>query len=339
MLLGARDFRGWLGLLVLVPVFLVATYYSDPAVRRASFWGDDWKDLPLEQRVGLLPQEAVGSLREVLETYGGVSKVAPARAADYVVDDMRAAMAGLPESVKRLVRDRLIGVFLVDNLSTEGTGENNLGLALEIAGLWRQHVGTIVLIDRDGTDMNANRAMATMEYVPTGEYRGISVQSRLARRNNDDRRMTIQYVLLHELGHVIDYDRGITPGSFSYGEPTWDCGFTCLSWIQPDRHRFSPRIGAAMRGAETASLDAYVKALPDTFRLLSASNFPSIYATTMPEEDFAESFAQYVHSVVLGHPWELTLRDQGTIKERLGSCFLERRCPGKKSYFDRLLVD
>jgi hypothetical protein len=94
-----------------------------------------------------------------------------------------------------------------------------------------------------------------------------------------------------------------------------------------------------MRRAETASLDAYVKALPETFRLLSASNFPSLYATSMPAEDFAESFAQYVHSVVLGHPWELTLRDQGTIRERLGSCFLERRCPGKRSYFDRLLVD
>jgi hypothetical protein len=335
----ATDFRGWLVLLALAPLIFVVTYYSEPAVRRASFWGDAWKDLPLAQRVGLLPAEAVASLREDLEFYGGVSKVAPAHAAAYVVDDLRQAMAGLPESVKRLVRDRLIGVFLVDNLSTEGTGEHNLGLALEVMGLWRQHVGTIVLIDRDGTDMSANRAMATMEYVPTGEYRGISVQSRLARRNNDDRRMTMQYVLLHELGHVIDYDRGITPDSFNYGERTRDCGFTCLSWVRPDRHRFSPRIGEAMRRAETASLDAYVKALPETFRLLSASNFPSLYATSMPAEDFAESFAQYVHSVVLGHPWELTLRDQGTIRERLGSCFLERRCPGKRSYFDRLLVD
>jgi len=335
----AIDFRGWLVLLVLIPLAFVASYYNNPAVRRASFWGDDWQNQPLEARVGLLPEDAVASLREALELYGGVSKIAPARGADYAVDDMRKAVAGLPESVKRLVRGRLIGVFLVDNLSTEGSGEHNLGLALEVMGVWRQHVGTIVLIDRAGTDMNANRAMASMEYVPTGEYKGISVQSRLARRNNDDRRMTIQYVLLHELGHVVDYDLGITPGSFNYGEPTLDCGFTCLSWVQPSQHRFSPRIGAAMQSADDASLDAYVKALPDTFRLLSASNFPSIYATTMPEEDFAESFAQYVHSVVLGHPWELTLRVDGTIQERLGSCFLERRCPGKKSYFDRLLVD
>lgn len=335
----AVDFRGWLVLLVLIPLAFVASYYNNPAVRRSGFWGDDWQNRPLEARVGVLPADAVPSLREAIELYGGVSRIAPARGADYAVDDMRKVVAGLPESVKRLVRGRLIGVFLVDNLSIEGSGENELGRALEVMGVWRQHVGTIVLIDRKGTDMNANRAMARMEYVPTGEYNGVSVQSRLARRDNDNRRMTIQYVLLHELGHVVDYDRGITPSSFSYGDGTLDCGFTCLSWVKPSRHRFSPRIGAAMRSADDASLDAYVEALPDTFRLLSASNFPSLYATSMPAEDFAESFAQYVHSVVLGHPWELTLRVNGTIQERLGSCFLERRCPGKKIYFDRLLVD
>lgn len=336
MLLKVRDFRGWLGLLVLVPLVMIANYYSDPAVRRASFWGDDWKTQPVEARVGLLPENAVASLREALEAYGGVSKIRPAQEAEYAVEDMRQAMAGLPDGVKRLVQDHLIGVFLVDNLSTEGTGENNLGFALEVLGLWSQHAGTIVLIDRAGTDMSANRAMAMMESVPTHDYRGISVGARLARRNNDDRRMTIQYVLLHELGHVIDFGRGITPGSFNYGRQAGGCGFTCLSWVQRHQHRYPP-IAVALRRTETTDYDTYVKALPDIYRHLTASNLPSLYGATAPEEDFAESFAQYVHSVVLGHPWELTLRVHGTMTERLGSCFLDRRCPGKKSYFDRLV--
>lgn len=339
MLLGARDFRGWLVLLLLAPVFFVLGYYNNPAVVRASYWGDDWRSLPLVERAGLLPADAVDSLREELESYGGISKIAPAGAAEYVVKDLREAVEGLPESVRRLVRERLIGVFLVDNLSIEGTGEHNLGMAIQVMGMWRQHAGTIVLIDRDATDMKANRAMASMEYVPTVEYKGVSVQSRLARRNNDDRRLTLQYVLLHELGHVIDFDRKITPDSFDYGGQTAGCGFTCLSWVEPRRHRFSSQIGAAMHSADNDGYDAYVKALPTTFRLLSASNFPSVYATSDPAEDFADSFAQYVHSVVLGHPWELTLRINGTIEEQIGSCFLERRCPGKKSYFDRLLRD
>ena len=40
---------------------------------------------------------------------------------------------------------------------------------------------------------------------------------------------------------------------------------------------------------------------------------------------------------MLGHPWELTLRVDGTIADTLGACFLDRRCLDKKAYFDRLL--
>ena len=50
MLLKGRDFRGWLSVLILVPVIMIANYYSEPGVRRASFWGDEWKSQPVEAR-------------------------------------------------------------------------------------------------------------------------------------------------------------------------------------------------------------------------------------------------------------------------------------------------
>ena len=339
MLLSPKDFRGWLALSALVPLAFLVTYLTDPAVRRASFWGDAWREIDLPERARALPEEAVLSLREDLSERGAASKVSPARDADYMLQDLRDALSSLPQPLKDLVSDRLIGVFLVDGLSGEDGETHNLGLALEVSGLWRQHAGTIILIDRDETDMKANRAMAGMEYVPAANYRGVSVQTRLARRDDNDRRTTLRYVLLHELGHLIDYDRGITPARFSYGDDTAGCGFTCLSWIKPGRHRFSPAIDAAMRNVRAGNYDAFVKALPDTFKYLTESNFPSLYGSTLPEEDFAESFAQYVHSVMMGHPWELTLRVDGTIRAQLGSCFLDRRCPGKKAYIANLLTD
>lgn len=339
MLLSPRDFRGWLVLLALIPLAFAATYATEPAARRASFWGDDWKNKPLAERVRILPEAAVPSLRAELSEGRGASTLHPATDADYVLRDLREAMDELPESVTRLVDRRLIGVFLVEGLSDAEREMHNLGLALEVSGFWRQHAGTVILIDRDETDMRANLAMASMEYVPTGEYRGFRVQSRLARRGDNDRKTTLRYVLVHELGHLIDYDLGITPYSFNYAGETVGCGFTCLSWITPRRHRFSPNLDMAMRNIEAGNYEAFLEALPTTFAALSKSNFPSLYATTLPEEDFAESFAQYVHSVMLGHPWELTLRVNGTIRGRLGSCYLERRCPDKKVYFERLLGD
>ncbi len=337
MLLSPKDFRGWLVLAALVPLGFLATYMTDPAVRRASYWGDDWRDLPLAERVRALPEDALPSLRDELSDRGKVSKIAPAGGAEYMQEDLRTVLADLPPAVRHLITDQLIGVFLVENLGGNGEENQNVGLALEVSGLWRQHVGTVIFIDRDETDMKANQAMAGMEYVPDGEYRGVSVETRMARRDENDRRTTLRYVLLHELGHLIDYDQGITPWHFRYGDDTSDCGFTCLSWITPDRHRFSRRIDAALRTVRNGDYDAYVKALPQTFADLSKTNFPSFYAATLPEEDFAESFAQYVHSVMTGRPWTLTLRVDGTIKARLGSCFLDRRCPEKKAYFDRLL--
>jgi hypothetical protein len=331
MLDGFKGVRGWLTLAALVPVVFVLTYLTQPEVRRAAFWGDAWRDQPLDERVHLLPAAAVPSLRAMM------SGIAPATNAEYVVQDLQAAIDSLPESVRRLITDHLIGVYLVEGLGGSKNA-HNLGMALEVSGLWRQHVGTVILIDRDETDMRANQAMSGLEYVPSGDYRGVTVQARLARRDADTRSTTLRYVLLHELGHLIDYEQGITPARFSYGASREGCGFTCLSWLKPDRHRYSRRIDTAMRSIHNGQLDAYVSALPETFKDLAQSNFPSLYAATQPQEDFAESFAQYVHTVLLGQPWDLTLRVNGTIKAQLGACFLDRRCPGKKAYFDALLA-
>jgi hypothetical protein len=335
MLHGYNGWRGWLVLAGLVPLLFLATYEMQPEVRRASFWGDGWRDRPLAERIDILPAEAVASLRHELSDGAFESVVAPAGDAEYMLQDLRAAVARFPDIIHRMVSDRLIGVFLVEGLGNENT--HNLGMALEVAGLWRQHVGTVILIDRNETDMRANRAMAGMEYVPS--QGSVNVEARLARRGEDDRVTTLSYVLLHELGHLIDYERGITPDRFNYGEERDGCGFTCISWVRRGEHRHSRRIDAAMQSIEAGQYDAYLQALPETFRALADSGFPSLYAATLPEEDFAESFAQYVHSVMMGRPWELILRVDGTIKGRLQSCFVDRRCPLKRAYFDALLAE
>lgn len=331
-----RGIRGWLILAALAPVAFLVTYMIQPEVRRAAFWGDAWRDQPLAARVHLLPEAAVPSLRGILTRRDGKSRIAPASNAEYVVEDLQTAIGSLPESVRRLVTDHLIGIYLVEGL---GGGENahNLGMAIEVYGFFHQHVGTVILIDRDETDMRANQAMAGLEYVPSGNYRGVTVEARLARRDADTRSTTLRYVLLHELGHLIDYDEGITPRSFSYGASRDGCGFTCLSWLTPVRHRYSQRLNTAMRSIHDGKVDAYVGMLPKTFESLAQSNFPSLYAATDPAEDFAESFAQYVHTEMLGQPWKMILRVNGTIKAELNACYLDRRCPRKKAYFDALL--
>ena len=330
--------KGWATMLGLFIGVLFVTYVTDPDVHRAAFWGDGWQDRPLTERVHVLPTDALPSLRDGLSDRHFISQVKPASNAKYVIQDVQSAIDELPQPVKTLIEDRLVGIYLVEGLAQSETSDS-LGMAFAVVGFWRQHVGTVILLDRNETDMRANEAMAGMEYVPSRDFHGVAVEPRLAARGENDRVTTLRYVLLHELGHLVDFARDVVPNSFSYGASETDCGgFACLSWRTPERHRYSRWIDSAMGMMRAGRTKEYVSALPQTFKLLADSNFPSLYATTMPEEDFAESFAMYVHTVMMERPWELTVRRNGTIVGQLGSCFVDRRCPKKKAYFDRFFA-
>ena len=329
---------GWLIMAGLFVGVFFMTYAAEPEVRRASFWGEDWESAPLAERVHVLPAGALPSLRDGLSDHHFISKVAPARNAKYVIKDIQKAIGELPSPVKDMVAGHLIGIFLVEGLA-QSENSDSLGMAFEVFGFWRQHVGTVILIDRNDTDMRANQAMAGMEYVPSQDYYGMAVAPRLAGRSENDRVTTLRYVLLHEMGHLVDFAYDIVPNAFSHKNPKSGCGFACLSWVNPTQHRHSRWIDAAMEQIRKGNHDEYVKGLPKTFKRLERSNFPSLYAATMPQEDFAESFAMYVHTVMMSKPWELTLRQNGTIVAELSSCFVDGRCPKKRDYFDRLFAE
>lgn len=328
----------WMIMGVLLFVALAVGYSMAGEYRRASLWGNDWVGTPLNDRVQLLPQDIADSLRGGAFGADFAKKIAPAGDAEYMLKDLRAAMDSIPERVKKLVERRLIGVYLVQGMKLND-GSHTAGLAIETINFFRQYSGTVILIDRDSTDQRADEALAGLSFVPLSKYGYFSLEPTLAESGSNDRVMTLRTVLLHELGHLIDTDRDIVPRSFGYGEITPGCGFACLSWRQPRLHRYRGQLSNAMANLDRGQYREYVMGLPKTFEALKASNFPSLYATTMPEEDFADSFAMYVHTVMLDQPWELTFRVDGAIETEIGSCFTDGRCPRKRAYFDALLED
>jgi molybdopterin-binding protein len=44
-----------------------------------------------------------------------------------------------------------------------------------------------------------------------------------------------------------------------------------------------------------------------TYESLERTNFVTLYAATHPADDFAEAFASYVHGVLMGRPWEISI--------------------------------
>jgi len=329
----------WVLLGALGLVGLLGAYSTTGEYRRASLWGDEWRGTPLTERVHILPQNIADALRGSTFATGFGGKIAPAENAEYMLDDLREAIDSIPEPVKRLVEDHLIGVYLVQEMKL-GENLNAAGLAFKTINFLHQYVGTVILLDSVMMDKSPNQSLAGRSFVPFGKYGYYSLETDLADSGSGDRVTTLRTVLLHELGHHIDYDRGIVPESFSHGEVVApNCGFTCLSWRRTGLQRDGAQLRTAFMHLGKGEIKEYALGMPKTLQALKASNFPSLYGAMDPAEDFADSFAMYVHTVVLGLPWEITFRVNGEIKAEIGSCFTDGRCPRKRAYFDALLAE
>lgn len=71
------------------------------------------------------------------------------------------------------------------------------------------------------------------------------------------------------------------------------------------------------------------------YRKLPQTNFPTPYAATNPFDDFADSFANYVHVVRLKKPWQIQISSS---KEQitLPACWSEPRCREKRKVIEQI---
>lgn len=67
------------------------------------------------------------------------------------------------------------------------------------------------------------------------------------------------------------------------------------------------------------------------------TNFPTLYAPTNPFDYFAESFANYIHTIVLKRPWKLNVYFDNKSVSELTSCWNQTRCKDKKIVLEKIL--
>jgi hypothetical protein len=70
---------------------------------------------------------------------------------------------------------------------------------------------------------------------------------------------------------------------------------------------------------------------------LEGSDFPSLYGATNPYDDFAECFASYVHSELLGRPYVLQVDYDGAPQATLDSFWASPRSDAKRAFMRELL--
>lgn len=298
----------------------------------------NWQDLqqkPFEDRILPAPDLLLDYLRldNRLNGYAGV----PTAPKDWrpFASDVHAVMAEFPPPVQKHLRDHVLGVFLVTDLGS--TAYNDA-----FTDFPSHHMGFIVL-DVSALDQAANAWATWREKTPFSDSSDIQVTVRIADDRQDDRRHAISFTLLHELGHLVGAAKsahslwwaGGNPSVYPFSAQSWklENGNIVSRWDNAFRDRHKVRFYATeqFRLPSSALLGAYSQLLK--------TDFVSLYASTGVYEDFAETYAMYVHVVMQKRPWTLSVAEDGITAIECTTPILQDRCKEKSLYISRLMTE
>ncbi len=315
---------------------LIKLIRASPAKQLAT-----WKSAfakPLEERVGSAPPEVIEQLLLDNLINGYPERPHPSHVSDELRADVVAALAGIPEVVKRRLTDRLAGILFVDEFG--GTGFSDA-----IADESGRKTHAFLVLDPTVLEKRTANVWATWKentpFKPDPRY---SLAATIERPEDNTRRQAIQYILLHELGHVLAVGEKFHPDwNLNVANiPDERYPFFELSWtLDRAQRRYANRFATELPEAKNvvyyfgAKLPA--SSMADAYKHLALTDFPTLYATTHPGDDFAESFANYVHVVMMGKPFEIVISKDGEVVERYGACWKEERCAAKRKILEDFL--
>lgn len=294
---------------------------------------------PLETRITLASPLLINYLQLANIEAGFSQQPRVAAPDDAFLADLRAALRTLPAEVLRAVEPKLAGIALVEDLG--GTGFSETVMSAD-----GQHAAAFVVLDVGVlAARSANEWARWKESSPFAASPEWNLQAVIENGSEDNRRQAIQYILLHELGHVVAAGTRLHPwpalAPESIGSPA-DYSFLALSWTVPagenryaglEDRRFPLRTRVVYYGI--ADLEA--REMEAVYAQLEASSFPTLYAATHPADDFAESFANYVHVERMGRPFQIELQRSGQVVRRYASCWRQPRCAAKRAQLEQLL--
>ena len=308
------------------------------AARRIDMWKAQLA-LPLDQRIGPAPPALVEYLTLDNIKQGFAQRPRAEALEPAFMEDVKAAIAELPPQVWRLFEQRLAGIHFVGNLG--GTGYTDV-----VKGSGGKSVAGYIVLDAAVLrPLTANGWATWKEGTPFKPRDGYALAARIEEAAGDNRKNAIQYILLHELAHVLsigsafhppwDVDPKDVPASARY--PFFD-----LSWsIDRRANRYVVLADNEFRQrSEVVYYLAYRLDATDmlpVYTSLEKTNFPTLYAVTRPGDDFAEAFVSYVHVVLLGRPWQITLSQDGKVVKTVNACWDEPRCAAKRRIMEEIV--
>lgn len=293
-------------------------------------------DQPFSERYGPAPREAIHHI--ALVNAGRVAgETRPAMPDAPLLALIRQAMRSMPAAVTARLQDSFLGVYFANGVGSSAITDIVVSPHSEFLGL-------IVVLDIEALRHNGANAWASWrERSPFDQSASVTLAVRIA--EDDNLLHAIQFLLLHEIGHALSAGRGFHPDWWS-GLPDHrgadDYAFLPICWQIDDKRRIVPlpgndfplRASVSHYDGDTRLPAGYI---PDIYRALKRTGFPTLYAATSVHEDFAESFACHVHTQLMGKPLSVDIRQHGELVMRWALDWRSERYAGKRVFFERLL--
>jgi hypothetical protein len=290
---------------------------------------------PFHERILPLPAEVCDFVRQVNVASGLDAVPAPVVADARLHADLQAAKRTMPAAVQGLVAPLLLGVCLGRELGSSGATD----IVVDAAD--GRILGCIVMLDVDLMAGHTGNSWASWkDNLPFIDGPGFTLATTIAAPEQDSRANALQFLLLHEFGHVLTADADFLPRWWE-AVPDRHFSWLALSWEVNPFGRFDARRASdfELRG----SVDFYGNnkldgdAIVTAYAGLEGSDFASLYGATNPYDDFAECFATYVHCEMMGLPYALRIDLDGEPQAWLESFWASPRSALKRAFMERML--
>ena len=282
----------------------------------------------IEKRLCDTPIEIIDFLLKENLSLGYSSKPELVKLDEKLLHDYKTAIEEIPESVKKMVLPYLLGVFPIKNL--DGSAINIMSADDD-----GKNPKFLIAIDVDFLNRNANEWASAKESNP---FVSSKIKVEIEKAQSNDRARSIEFILLHEFGHII--------GAVYKAHPTFEENeidsnpthypFSKIGWVMNKKNNISASTDKNIfplrakihfyYGKDSKFVD---KKKTELYRQLQKTDFVSLYASTNVRDDFAESFAHYVHEVMLHKPYKIDDIDY--------SCEVRNRHSSRVQYIEDLL--
>lgn len=284
-----------------------------------------------ETRVTALDSEELDFVREMNRIDGFQDSPETENDLDPWKNRLRSVRNSLPKSVNLLLDRHLFRVILCKNLG--GTGLSSFVYDNSTP------LGGVIFLDTGMLTRTANNWISKKENSPFAPGK-IRVQVRIEPDQNDSIEAALEYILLHEFGHILSVAKKIVPdfreknrnfSIFEFSNGVWETENDSVF----DK-TFSMRKKLKFYSSQPIDLGSNWK---NIYPILEKTSFPTLYSAANGDDFFADSFVSYVHTELQKKIWNLEILEEDKVVFQMKNGIQEPRCKKQKEFLDRLFAE